>query len=124
LAITRQRTTGTPKARADASQIPPSAIQHFRAEDSSKAAYDHASKNADSSAKSSAPTASIQVCTDRILLIDPVYDWKPKRKAGRLPRERQHNAEAERLCKIGPIVQQLADTTLLTINPELYAREY
>jgi uncharacterized protein YggE len=81
-------------------------------EDSSKAAYEHASKNADQFRQilraNGIDPKSAQI---GYFSIDPVYDWKqPKRK---LVGYRVNASTALKLrdfAKIGPIIQQLADT--------------
>ncbi len=83
-------------------------------EDSSKAAYDHASKNADQF-RQILRTNGIDPKSAQIgyFSIDPVYDWKqPKRKLVGYRVNASTTLKLRDFAKIGPIVQQLADTDI------------
>src|SRR5258708_11379596 len=116
-AITAQANTVYVGADGKYEAQPDTALLQFNIsaqEDSSKAAYDHASKNADQFRQilrsNGIDPKSAQI---GYFSIDPVYDWKqPKRK---LVGDRVNASTTLKLRdfnKIGPIVQQLADTDI------------
>lgn len=81
-------------------------------EDSSKAAYDRASKNAEQ-LRQILRTIGIDPKAAEIgyFSVDPVYDWKqPKRKLVGYRVNASTTLKLKDFAKIGPIVQQLADT--------------
>jgi uncharacterized protein YggE len=83
-------------------------------EDSSKAAYDHASRNADQFRQIlRAHGVDPKSAEIGYLSVEPVYDWKqPKRKLVGYRVNASTTLKLKDFSKIAPIVQQLADTDL------------
>ena len=116
-AVTAQANTVYVGADGKYEAQPDTALLQFNIsaqEDSSKAAYDHASKNADQFRQilrsNGIDPKSAQI---GYFSIDPVYDWKqPKRKLVGYRVNASTTLKLKDFNKIGPIVQQLADTDI------------
>jgi uncharacterized protein YggE len=116
-AITAQANTVYVGADGKYEAQPDTALLQFNIsaqEESSKAAYDHASKNADQ-LRQILRSNGIDPKSAQIgyFSIDPVYDWKqPKRKLVGYRVNASTTLKLKDFNKIGPIVQQLADTDI------------
>jgi len=116
-AITAQANTVYVSAEGKYEAQPDTALLQFNIsaqEDSSKAAYEHASKNADQF-RQILRAVGVDPKSAEIgyLSVEPVYDWKqPKRKLVGYRVNASTTLKLKDFNKIGPIVQQLADTDL------------
>src|SRR5450432_1206955 len=116
-AVTAQANTVYVGADGKYEAQPDTALLQFNIsaqEDSSKAAYEHASKNADQF-RQILRSNGIEPKSAQIgyFSIDPVYDWKqPKRKLLGYRVNASTTVKLRDFDKIGTIVQQLADTDI------------
>jgi uncharacterized protein YggE len=116
-AITAQANTVYVSAEGKYEAQPDTAVLQFNISaqaDSSKAAYDHASRNADQF-RQILRGVGVDPKSAEIgyLSVEPVYDWKqPKRKLVGYRVSASTTLKLKDFNKIAPIVEQLADTDL------------